>query len=79
MNNLLNAELSNDNSEVNIIPANPPKKTSYFSGTGLNSLLYFSGGRYWFATVLPFSVIGTLVQTTQVILWIIEIISRFLL
>ena len=26
MNNLLNAELSNDNSEVNIIPANPPKK-----------------------------------------------------
>lgn len=66
MNNLLNAELSNDNSEVNIIPANPPKKTSYFSGTGLNSLLYFSGGRYWFATVLPFSVIGTLVQTTQV-------------
>ena len=56
MNNLLNAELSNDNSEVNIIPANPPKKTSYFSGTGLNSLLYFSGGRYWFATV--FTIFG---------------------
>lgn len=67
MKNVLNTKLSDDNNnKVNTILANPVKKTSCFSGTGLHSLLYFSGGRYWFATVLPFSVIGTLVQTTQV-------------
>lgn len=56
--------------EKNAIPevlvANPLPLGSYASGTQLNCLLYYSGGRPWYATVLPFSVIGTLVQTTQV-------------
>ena len=45
--------------------ANPLPQGSYASGTQLNCLLYYSGGRPWYATVLPYSVIGTLVQTTQ--------------
>lgn len=48
------------------LTANPLPQGSYASGTQLNCLLYYSGGRPWYATVLPYSVMGTLVQTTQV-------------
>lgn len=51
---------------VNVLSANPIQQASFTSGTSLNAMMYFSGGRFWFAVVLPFSVIGTLVQTTQV-------------
>lgn len=50
---------------VNVLRANPIQHVSSTSGTNLNCILYYCGGRYWIATVLPFSVIGTLVQTTQ--------------
>ena len=62
----LNSKLLDGNNEVNILLANPIQEMSCSSGTNLNSILYYSGGRFWIATVLPFSVIGTLVQTTQV-------------
>lgn len=56
--------------ENNIVPeiliANPLSQGSYASGTQINCMLYYSGGRRWYATVLPYSVIGTLIQTTQV-------------
>lgn len=49
-----------------VLVANPLPQGSYASGTQLNCMLYYSGGRRWYATVLPYSVIGTLIQTTQV-------------
>ena len=42
--------------EKNMIPevlvANPVPLGSYASGTQLNCILYYSGGRPWYATVL---------------------------
>ncbi len=61
---------------------NPILPGSYTSGTELNCILYHSGGRPWYATVLPFSVLGTLVQMTQVkrkdTAISTEIVNRFL-
>jgi len=48
------------------LKANPISQGSYASGTELNSLMYYMGGRYWIATALPYVVIGNLVLTTQV-------------
>lgn len=52
--------------DVELIVANNLNQGSYASGTQLNAMLYSSGGRIWYATVLPYSVLGSLIQTTQV-------------
>ena len=52
--------------DISTLTANPVSQGSYASGTELNSLMYYMGGRYWIATALPYVVIGNLVLTTQV-------------
>ena len=52
--------------DISTLTANPVTQGSYASGTELNSLMYYMGGRYWIATALPYVVIGNLVLTTQV-------------
>lgn len=54
------------NNKINVLKANQIQDASYVSGTKLNAMMYSSGGRMWFATAIPYNVIGTLVQTTQV-------------
>lgn len=58
--------VENLNRKTESIVANNISQGSYASGTQLNAILYSSGGRTWYATVLPYSVLGNLIQTTQV-------------
>lgn len=56
--------MNNENFET--ISAQPITSGSFASGTDINAIMYYSGGRYWYASPLPFSVLGALIQTTSV-------------
>lgn len=56
--------MNNENFET--IKARPNTNGSFVSGTDINAIMYYSGGRYWYSAPLPYSVIGALIQTTSV-------------
>ncbi|WP_252235679.1 DNA sulfur modification protein DndB [Clostridium sp. ZS1] len=72
--------MNNENFET--ISAQPFTSGSFASGTDINSVMYYSGGRYWYACPLPFSVLGALIQTTSVkgknAAISLEVVNRFL-
>ncbi len=51
---------------VETIKANPLYQGSYANGIDFNSIKYVMGGRKWIATAIPYSVLGTLIRTTEV-------------
>ncbi|NRY59533.1 DNA sulfur modification protein DndB [Clostridium beijerinckii] len=51
---------------VETIKANPLYQGSYANGIDFNSIKYVMGGRTWIATAIPYSVLGTLIRTTEV-------------
>lgn len=56
--------MNNENFET--ISAIPNSSGSFVSGTDINAIIYYSGGRYWYSAPIPFPVMGALIRTTSV-------------